>query len=228
MKNTVFSFSLVVALAVCAASANAGLILTGIIDGPRSGGLPKAIELYATTAIADMADYAIQVSANGADGGITAPEYTFPTGPVAAGSYIWLASEEPGFTAYFGYAPTYTNGIMNINGDDAVVLFGSVLTTPVAIDVYGDPSVDGTGTAWEHLDSYAYRLDDTGPDGSSWVAANWTVAPIDTLDVQGSTGVNGGAGITVPFGTYTAIPEPATLALAGFALIGAAAVRRRS
>lgn len=225
MRANVVVFTSVVALATLAHSASAALLITGVIDGPRTGGLPKAVELYATTAIADLADYGIQVSSNGTEG-FTAPEFIL-SGSAAAGTYISVASEATGYTAYFGSAPTFTTSVLNINGDDAVVLYGSVLTTPVVIDVYGNPSVDGTGQPWDHLDSYAYRLDNTGPDGNTWVAANWTVAAVDTLDAQGASGVNGSANITVPFGTYTAIPEPGTLILAAFGLIGSLAVRRR-
>jgi hypothetical protein len=229
MKKTVAFVLLATAMMASLHSANAALILTGIIDGPRTGGLPKGIELYASTAIADLADYGLQVSANGADLGFTASELTLPAGPIAAGTYLWVASEAPGFTAYFGFAPTLANSLLNINGDDAVVLWGGLLSTPAVVDVYGNPAVDGTGTPWDHLDSFAYRVSGTGPDGTTWVAANWTVAPVDTLDGQGTSGVNGSNQTTVPFGTYTSavIPEPASFGLACLGLVGIAAMGRR-
>ena len=47
-----------VALAMLsAANAGADLVITGVVDGPLSGGTPKAIELYATTDIADLSIY---------------------------------------------------------------------------------------------------------------------------------------------------------------------------
>ena len=35
------------------------------------------------------------------------------------------------------------------------------------IDVFGDIDVDGTGQSWEYLDGWAYRNNNTGPDGTS-------------------------------------------------------------
>jgi hypothetical protein len=230
MKRSAIAITLVAMLATCASSASAALIITGVIDGPRSGGLPKAAEFYATTAIADLADYGVR-STNSAEGTAGGAEYTFPTGAVAAGTFITLASEAPGFTAYFGVAPTYTNGVMSINGDDAVVLYSGLLAaTPVVVDVYGVPTADGTGSPWDHVDSYAYRNNGTGPDGATWVAANWTVTAPETLDAQGTAGVNGDAGITVPFGTYrpAVIPEPTTIGLAALSLLGLVTLRRRN
>eukprot|EP00984_Skeletonema_dohrnii_P010390 scaffold4046_cov78-Skeletonema_dohrnii-CCMP3373.AAC.1 len=42
-----------------------GLIITGVIDGPRSGGLPKAVELYATSDIPDLSSYGVGFANNG-------------------------------------------------------------------------------------------------------------------------------------------------------------------
>ena len=55
---------------------------------------------------------------------------------------------------YFGFAPDYTDGAANINGDDAIELFKNA----AVIDVFGDINVDGTGQPWEYKDGWAYRV----------------------------------------------------------------------
>ena len=64
-------------LAACCFSqaANAGLIITGVIDGPLSGGVPKAVELYADTDVADLSQWNISSETNGGSG-TPAPEFT--------------------------------------------------------------------------------------------------------------------------------------------------------
>ena len=45
--------------------------------------------------------------------------------------------------------------IFHINGDDAIELFEQ----GVLIETFGDIDVDGTGEAWEYMDSWAYKVD---------------------------------------------------------------------
>ncbi|MDC6366154.1 MULTISPECIES: endonuclease/exonuclease/phosphatase family protein [Flavobacteriaceae] len=169
------------------------LLITGVVDGPLSGGVPKAIELYVNNDIADLSTYGIGSANNG--GGTDGEEFTFPAVSASAGTFIYIASESTGFESYFGFAPDYTTSAAAINGDDAIELFfeGSV------IDVFGDINVDGSGQAWDYLDGWAYRNDGTGPDGSTFVLANWTYSGIDTLD---GTTTNDTAGLPFPIGTY--------------------------
>ncbi len=164
------------------------LIITGVIDGPLSGGVPKAIEFYAKQDIADLSLYAFGSANNG--GGSDGQEFAL-SGSASVGDFIYVASEEIGFTSFFGFAPTFTSGAANINGDDAVELFfnGEV------IDVFGDINTDGSGQPWEYLDGWAYRNDNTGPDGNSFVIGNWAFSGPNALD---GTTVN----TTFPIGTY--------------------------
>ncbi|MEM1353400.1 MAG: PEP-CTERM sorting domain-containing protein [Planctomycetota bacterium] len=218
--NTLFKTAVLCA-ATCglATTASGSLIISGVIDGPRTGGLPKGVELYATADIADLSIYGVGSANNG--GGSDGEEFTL-SGSASAGDYITIATEGTGWAAYFGSAPTFVAGAaVSINGDDAIELFmsGSV------IDIYGEVDVDGDPpVVWNYLDSYAYRVDGTGPDGTTFVADNWFFAGTDALDAQGSGGVNGDAGTTVPFGTYV-VPEPGSLALLG--LGGLLVARRR-
>jgi hypothetical protein len=221
------------ALAAVTVSANASLIITGVIDGPRTGGLPKATEIYVAANIADATQYGISTANNG--GAVPAtPEFILPAGSLTGGAFINIASEVPGFTAFFGFAPTYTTGAMNINGDDVVVIQQFVAGSWVVVDAYGTVGTAPTAdTSWNHLDSWAYRADGTGPD-ATFDLADWFFPPgqSDALDILGSAGVNPEIGsaneaLRFPVGSYTpaVIPEPT--GLAAVALAGLAAVRRR-
>jgi hypothetical protein len=119
------------------------LVITGVIDGPLTGGLPKAVELCATSDIADLAVYGLGSANNG--GGTDGEEFTFPAGSVSAGTFLYIATEGSGFNDFFGLSPNYTSSAMAINGDDAIELFmsGSV------VDIFGEIDVDGTGQPGE-------------------------------------------------------------------------------
>jgi predicted extracellular nuclease len=174
-------------------SPESDLVLTGVVDGPLPGGLPKAIELLALADIEDLSAYGIESANNG--GGVVGPEFVLPAQGVAAGTYLYVASEATGFQDFFGFPPDFTNGAANVNGDDAIALYrdGRI------VDVYGEPAVDGTGQGWEYTDSWAYRVAGTGPDGASFVAEHWTIAGPDVLD--GATG-NALAATPFPIGSF--------------------------
>lgn len=169
------------------------LLITAAYDGPITGGLPKGIELYVINNISDLSDYGIGSANNG--GGTDGEEFTFPAVAASAGDFIYVASETPEFTNWFGSAPDYTTSSMIINGDDAIELFhnGSV------IDVYGDIHVDGSGQSWDYLDGWAYSKDDRNPS-STFNSGDWTYSGINALD--GET-TNAAASNAVPVGTYS-------------------------
>ncbi|MDX5586420.1 MAG: T9SS type A sorting domain-containing protein [Aureibaculum sp.] len=169
------------------------LIITGVIDGPLTGGIPKAVELYVANDIADLSIYGLGSANNG--GGSDGQEFTFPADAATAGSFIYVASEDTAFSAFFGFAPDYTDSAANINGDDAIEIFMS----GAVIDVFGDIDTDGTGEPWEHLDGWAYRNDNTGPDGSTFVLANWSFSGPNALDNETT---NASAATPFPIGTY--------------------------
>ncbi len=192
-------FGLIPITAVPAAAGTDDLVIKGVVDGPLSGGIPKAVEFYVVNAIADLSVYGVGSANNG--GGSDGMEFTFPAVSAAAGDYIYVASESAGFSAFFGFAPDYTSGAASINGDDAIELFQS----GVVVDVFGDINVDGNGEPWEYLDGWARRIDGTGPDGSTFVLANWEFSGPNALD--GET-TNATAAIPFPIGTPPLPPPP--------------------
>ncbi|PJI84336.1 hypothetical protein BC777_3878 [Yoonia maricola] len=151
------------------------LMITGVIDGSLSGGLPKAIQLTAVSDIADLSVYGIGAANNG--GGTDGEEFTFPAVALAAGTTIYIASETDSFEAFFGFAPDYTSSAANINGDDAIELF----LNGAVVDLFGDIDTDGTGEVWEYMDGWASRAVDAGPD-PIFDPADWTFSGPNALD----------------------------------------------
>ncbi len=168
---------------------DADLILTGVVDGPLTGGTPKAIELFAVNAIPDLSIYGVESANNGA--AAVGPEFTL-SGSATAGEYIYIATETPNFNAFFGFDPGFLDNVANNNGDDVVILYED----GTQIDVFGEVG-DDTNL---YGDGWAYRNDTTGPDGNTFVLGNWSFSGITALD--GET-TNDTADTPFPIGTYS-------------------------
>ena len=191
--------SLLPLTALPAGATTGDLVITGVADGPLPGGLPKAIEFYVANDIPDLSVYGVGSASNG--GGTDGQEFTFPAGPAVAGDFIYLASEIPGFTTFFGFAPDFTNATApSLNGDDAVELF----MNGAVVDVFGEASHMGGALPWAYEDGWAYRADGTGQD-ALFAAANWSLSGINALD--GAT-TNATATTPFPLGTYTEETSP--------------------
>ncbi len=183
------------------------LMITGVFDGPLSGGTPKAVELYAFNAIPDLSIYGLGTANNG--GGTDGIEFTFPAISVAAGECMVVSGDSANYNAFFGAFPDFISGAATgVNGDDAVELF-QYLTV---VDVFGDINMDGSGTAWDYLDGWVYRVGGTGPDGTVFNQSNWTYSGIDVMDGQTDN-----ATATVPFPTCTYMPPVSNVPTIQFA-----------
>jgi plastocyanin len=186
-------------ITVNAGTPTTDLLISGVYDGPLPGGNPKGVELYVVNNINDLSLYGLGSANNG--GGTDGQEFTFPAVSASAGDYIYVTTDTAEFRNFFGFGADYQDGSMGINGDDAIELFsnGSVA------DVFGDINVDGTNQPWEYLDTWAYRVSATGPDGSTFVLGNWTYSPLNTFD---NLTTNASASPAMPIGTYSLIAPP--------------------
>ena len=172
------------------------LVITGIIDGPITGGVPKAMELYVVNDITDLSIYSLERAPNGnAPDGVA--DFTFPATSVSSGDYLYVSKEIPEFTNYFGFAPDYETTAIDVNGDDAVILYKS----GVLEDVYGVPGTDGTGESWEHLDGWAYRNNTEGPN-ATFDSSEWTFSGINAVD---GCATNAACASVFPVGTYMSV-----------------------
>lgn len=172
------------------------LVLAGIFDSQPGFTATKGVELYVIDDIADLSVYGIGIVNNG--GGTDGEEYNFPAVAATAGSKIFIVEDSLEFHNYFGLAPTFSNTMFNMNGDDAIELYegGQV------IDVFGDIELDGSGEPWEYLDGWAYRKSGTGPDGNIFVLDNWTFGGVNALNGGDD---NATAPIPYPLGLYSPI-----------------------
>tara|TARA_B100000780_G_scaffold249623_1_gene195404 strand:- start:2 stop:2071 length:2070 start_codon:yes stop_codon:yes gene_type:complete len=170
------------------------LIITGVFDA-KNGSSPKGVEMYVKNNIDDLSLYGVGSANNG--GGTDGQEFTFPAVSATAGQFIYLigSNQTDKFNTFFGFTSDYESGAMFINGDDAIELFEN----GVVIDVHGDIDVDGTDESWDSVDSWAYRVNNSGPDGSSFVLANWIFGGTGQLD--GAT--NSESTSPFPIGTYS-------------------------
>ena len=154
------------------------LQLQGIIDFDliSAGYTGKALHLKVNSNISDLSNYGIGVANNGNGG--DGQEYSFPSISAQAGDHILLARDTVAMSTYlnvcfsqFDHILLATNAISQ-NGNDAIELFKD----SVVIETFGDINVDGTGTAWEYLDSWAYR---TGSFSSSFNISAWTFGGVE-------------------------------------------------
>ena len=159
-----------------------------------TGLLPKALELYALSDIADLSAYGIGTANNG--DGTDGEEFTFPSDSATAGDYITISFESTEFSNFFGYTPNYTDVVeLFFNGDDAIELFFN----NAVVDVFGEIDVDGTGEPWEYKDGWARRIDGSVPSGTTFQVTEWVFSGPDALD---PCATNDSCSPTVPFKSF--------------------------
>jgi len=165
------------------------LRITEVLDGTLTNGEPKFIELTncGDTPI-DLSQYRIALYANGLiEENFLSMPYGAMTGVLAAGASFVIANSNSGpgdsyFSIYGEEADLY-HGVANGNGNDAYYLymnngaFGDIL-----LDAFGVRGEDGTGTAWEYLDSHAESLPGRLPNRGFFDTADWSWAGPNAFD----------------------------------------------
>ncbi len=163
------------------------LMISAIMDGDLSGGVPKMLELLVLCDIPDLSIYGLSNSSNG--GTQSTVEYNFPsTASAVAGDYIYVTTTtSTDMMELMDYFPTTTfdpallfeDNVANNNGDDVVELY----LDGVVIDVYGVEGVNGDNETWDYTDSWAYRnLNAASCPNSSFTDAEWIFAGRGAID----------------------------------------------
>ena len=210
------------ALFAMSATASADLIITEVVDATLSGGNPKFVEITNT----GVADYTF------AEGGIILQsnantDYNVDVDlsgvTILAGQSFVIQSTGNGgqavFESTYGFAADLYTSTFFSNGDDRYMITDTADGSNI-LDIHGVDGVDGTGSDWEYLDSYAYRLPGASANGGVFDVNDWVHGGKDVLEGADAAGI---VAVTSP-GVY--IPEPATLAL--LVMGGLVALRRRS
>lgn len=195
-------------------------VLTAVVDGPCSGGTPKICEIFAKGTV-DFTQYSFQNQVNANTTWNATPLDLTPLG-TRTNEFVYIVMTNANLAIATTEFPSITtsNSIesnqMNLNGDDRVRIINT--STTAVIDQFGVSDVDGTGTSWEWLDTYAKRNNGTGPDGS-FIEGNWTIAPINDLDGDGVcvSATNPTLQTIVGLGSYT-LSNKSFDAIAGLSL----------
>ncbi|MGB1349675.1 MAG: hypothetical protein ACPG6A_03300, partial [Flavobacteriaceae bacterium] len=158
-----------------AAPATPALALQGILDMSISSNGGKAVHLRANEDIADLSVYSLK---NYNNGGTSAGGTYVLSGSATAGDDILVANDPAALNSYMSASSIFDtvldtgNSFPYINGDDAVELN----LNDSSIEVFGEIGVDGTGQAWEYLDTWAYKVDGA-----------WTYGAVNCTDGSSTT-----------------------------------------
>ena len=158
------------------------ILISAILDGDRSGGNPKMIELYAKTDIADLSVFGLESGTNGAASSGT-QEFTFDAVELSAGEFIYVTTNQAELETYFTFTKDgetvnsldgkkiYVNTVASINGNDPVYLYKS----GAVVDAFG--AADASEASF-YADSYAQRKFDKGPS-TTYDSNEWTISSVD-------------------------------------------------
>ncbi len=228
-----------------ALQANSALIISEVVDGSLSGGLPKFVELTNTgTTSIDLSAYSIGNLNNGGTDLGGSSGSTLLSGILAAGdSYVisYENSDSAGNSTFFdvyGFDADNLSQGSFINGDDVIALFsglavdgsGDDSAAPnVLVDVYGVVGVNGDGEVWDYTDGYSFRNFNVISATTTFDSSEWTFGGLNSLagaDAAAETALL--LSLTTP-GTHSfaAVPVPGAAFLFGSALIGLLVARRK-
>ncbi|MCU0935588.1 MAG: lamin tail domain-containing protein [Gammaproteobacteria bacterium] len=209
--------ALAATLAAGPATVPAAVFFSEYVEGTGSN---KALEIYnAGSAAVDLAGFEVRVFANGS--ATVSGTLTLTGRSLDPGGTLVIA--HPSSVASLLAHAQMISGILNYNGDDAVVLWGG----GSALDRIGQVGFD-PGDAWvsgpvSTLNQTLRRLPevltgDTLPTTAFDPAAGWRSYPVDTFDGLGQHSIV----------SPSPVPLPPSLGLLGLALGGLGLLRRRS
>ena len=165
-------------------SAVAGLIISEVMDGNRSGGQPKYLEFTNTRNTAqDISSFQIW---RGSNGGAPRAVVTLPTGSVLESGNSWVIANNTGDMQAAGFsAPDQAASGINGNGNDVYQLRNAA---GELIDSFG---LVGVSSAW-YENSVSQRLPSFTNGSASYDPTEWTITELATgLPANGVPGTPG-------------------------------------
>ena len=147
-----------------------GVELKGVMELENyiggSSGKVRAIHLVALRDLDNLGTYGVEIASNGAEPDPMDIEFTFPDMTTASlGDNIFIvrdvdeANAQAYFESCYSEFTVFTSDRITQNGDDAILLYNN----GIAIESFGQPGIDGSGTFWEYTNSWAYKL------GGEWL-----------------------------------------------------------
>ncbi|PLX02893.1 MAG: hypothetical protein C0594_11460, partial [Marinilabiliales bacterium] len=159
-----------------------GQIIISEVADPADESSGKFVELFnAGTSDVDF-DTDVYFFVRQVNGGTTFNEVQL-TGLFTAGETYVIANDSTNFFNLYGFYPNITISGNGGNGDDTYYLYsGADHLTGTLVDIYGEPDLDGTGTAWDYTDSKAQRNFDIVLPNTTWTASEWTISGANYLE----------------------------------------------
>ena len=172
-------------------------MITGYIDSTCSGADGRTVEVYVDGTVDFSTGWTLERQANG--NGFTSSVDLTAFGSITD-DFVYITNDAATLDTEFSInTNVIENGTISSNGDDAFQLSDDADTV---IDRLGEDGVDGTGTPWEHENTYVYRNDDSTPNAGAFDPANWTVGALDLLNNEGTCNGGNPFSDTVPFGSF--------------------------
>jgi hypothetical protein len=171
-KNYIFTLL----LTLCFNALSFGQVFITELADPSNESGARYVEIYnAGNASVDLTNWSLKRYTNGNSDLSTNVVDLSSIGSLASGAFALIAANETTFQTTYGVTADIsagTGGPADSNGDDQIVLFDA---TDAAIDIFGVPGEDGSGTCHEFEDGRAERKASATVAKTVWDEADWSV-----------------------------------------------------
>jgi len=163
-------------LTLCFSVLSFGQVFITELADPSNGGGARYVEIYnAGNTSVDLTNWSLKRYTNGNSDLSTNVVDLSPIGSLASGAFAIIAANGTTFQTIYGVTADIsagTGGPADSNGDDQIVLFDAA---DIAIDIFGVPGEDGSGTCHEFEDGRAERKASATVAKTVWDEADWSV-----------------------------------------------------
>ena len=172
------------------------LLITGYIDSTCPGNDGRTLEVYVNGSV-DLSGWSVEVQNNG--NGFSNTIDLSSLGSLSD-DFFYITNDANTLNAEFGITSNIiVDSLIESNGDEAFQIEDN---NSNIIDQFGETNVDGSGTSWDHENSFFYRKNGSSTNGGSFDANNWNFGNINELGNQGNCNNGDDFSELVPFGSY--------------------------